>query len=51
MNKIFLLPAIGLTFANAQNRLYVRVEYNPSMQLLGFGGSGFFYDTADVKSR
>ncbi len=45
MKKIplfLLLLFFSLSFA--QNRLYVRVEYNPSMQLLGFGGSGFFYD-------
>jgi hypothetical protein len=38
----FLLSLFNLI--TAQNRLYVRVEYNPSMQILGFGGSGFYYD-------
>jgi hypothetical protein len=43
--KTFILIAFFLSSLSvAQNRLYVRVEYNPSMQLLGFGGSGFFYD-------
>jgi hypothetical protein len=42
---IFLFILLSfLTIAVAQNRLYVRVEYNPSMQILGFGGSGFYYD-------
>jgi hypothetical protein len=45
MMKTFLFVLLGIVgLASAQNRLYVRVEYNPSMQLLGFGGSGFFYD-------
>jgi hypothetical protein len=45
MKKIALLSLVLFSpFGFAQNRLYVRVEYNPSMQLLGFGGSGFFYD-------
>jgi hypothetical protein len=38
------LTLAALTLAAAQNRLYVRVEYNPSMQILGYGGSGFYYD-------
>jgi hypothetical protein len=43
--KTFIFFLLSLfSFATAQNRLYVRVEYNPSMQLLGFGGSGFYYD-------
>jgi hypothetical protein len=41
---LFFLTLAALTLAAAQNSLYVRVAYNPSMQLLGFGGSGFFYD-------
>jgi hypothetical protein len=43
--KTLMLVLLSLfSLSTAQNRLYVRVEYNPSMQLLGFGGSGFFYD-------
>ena len=42
---IFLFILLSfLPVAVAQNRLYVRVEYNPSMQILGYGGSGFYYD-------
>ncbi len=44
MKYLLVLFGLMLGFVVAQNRLYVRVEYNPSMQLLGFGGSGFFYD-------
>jgi hypothetical protein len=44
MKYTLLLFLLFLNIVTAQNRLYVRVEYNPSMQLLGFGGSGFFYD-------
>jgi hypothetical protein len=44
MKTLVLVLFFLLGFASAQNRLYVRVEYNPSMQLLGFGGSGFYYD-------
>jgi hypothetical protein len=40
---IFVLLSL-VSVATAQNRLYVYVEYDPSMQLLGFGGSGFYYD-------
>jgi hypothetical protein len=43
-NSLIALACILLTNAVAQNKLYVRVEYNPSMQLLGYGGSGFYYD-------
>jgi hypothetical protein len=46
MKKIIFLFIFlsSLNFVTAQNRLYVWVKYNPSMQLLGFGGSGFYYD-------
>ena len=44
MKTLVLVLFFLFGFAAAQNKLYVRVEYNPSMQLLGFGGSGFFYD-------
>jgi hypothetical protein len=44
VKSFILVLLIFCSLSAAQNRLYVRVEYNPSMQLLGFGGSGFFYD-------
>ncbi len=44
MKNFIFISFLLIGFTTAQNKLYVRVEYNPSMQLLGFGGSGFFYD-------
>lgn len=44
MKNLFFVLLSLLGLATAQNRLYVYVDYDPSIQLLGYGGSGFYYD-------